>query len=202
MKTKRYLQGLRWTSEVRHLQVSLYPSTIIYKTNAPCTWVASWQRKIRHTPARPQFIQPRLQSPQEAETQRKSRVGASLCTFPLYIGSLWGGCSQWPSRGRGAFYNTALLYSGWYCHFGLYRLLLLFKWVFLNIRLIWFLNHVLSGRESVSAQTSLESISAPWHTSVPAALSPHRQHTDQHTLETEFPLSFYSPALLLQPSKS
>ena len=39
-----------------------------------------------HTCHGPQFIQPRLQSPQEVVTQRKSRVSTYLCTFPLYIG--------------------------------------------------------------------------------------------------------------------
>lgn len=55
--------------------------------------------------------------------------------------------------------------------------MLLFQWIYLNIRFIWFLNHFLFGRESVNAQTSLDNISSSWHTSVPEALSPHIQHT-------------------------
>lgn len=31
METKRYLQGLRGTSEVRHLKMLVYPFTVIYK---------------------------------------------------------------------------------------------------------------------------------------------------------------------------
>lgn len=47
----------------------------------------------------------------------------------------------------------------------------------MNIRLIWSLNHFLFGRESVGAQISLANISSSRHTSIPEALSPHKQRT-------------------------
>lgn len=39
-------------------------------------------RDQTHICQEPQFIQPRLQNPQEVVTQRKSRFGTSLCGFP------------------------------------------------------------------------------------------------------------------------
>lgn len=150
------------------------------------------KRSDTHLPRAPVYSA-QAAEPTGSGNPEKKQGQHILIHFPFVHWLLWGSCAQWQSRGRGAFYNTVLLYSGWYYHFNLYKLMLLFKWVFLNMKLPWFLNHILSGRESVSAQTALDNISAPWHSSIPAALSPHKQHT---VTSTHWGQNFLFPCVL------
>lgn len=89
---------------------------------------------------------------------REKADSAYACVVFSYLGSPGGCCSRWPWAERNCLPHC-LLHSGSCYHVSLTnKLVILLKWILLNTKHLWFLNHSLLGRESsVSAQTPLNS---------------------------------------------